>query len=86
MKHNLLESVSERISGHVTDFCVNVMNTTSMAFHADELRKYVEEREPRIAPGSPDRILRRLRQKKLLNYVVIDRAKSLYRMDWIIVG
>ena len=49
------------------------------AFHAEELRDYVIERVPEIAPDSPGRILRLLRQGRLLNYVVINRRQSLYQ-------
>ena len=48
-------------------------------FHAEDLRRYVLAVEPDIAPGSPDRILRALRQEGKLDYVVIDRRNSLYQ-------
>jgi hypothetical protein len=46
-------------------------------FHADDLREYVREHYG-VAPASPDRILRDLRQRGLLNYIVINRKQSLY--------
>jgi hypothetical protein len=49
------------------------------AFHVEELREYVIERAPGIAPDSPGRILRELRLQRLLNYVVINRRQSLYQ-------
>ncbi|HET7239344.1 MAG TPA: hypothetical protein VFI76_09965 [Terrimicrobiaceae bacterium] len=48
-------------------------------FHADELREYVLDRTPMVAPSSPDRILRELRLVGRLNYVVLNRRQSLYQ-------
>jgi hypothetical protein len=49
------------------------------AFHAEELRDYVIAQMPEVAPDSPGRILRLLRQEGLLNYVVVNRRQSLYQ-------
>lgn len=51
-------------------------------FNAKDLQVYCEERtgEHHIAPGTADRVLRQLRKDGRLNYVVLDRTKSLYRM------
>lgn len=49
-------------------------------FRADELRRYVATRCDAVAPASADRVLRDLRQRKQLNYVVVNRKKSLYRI------
>jgi Fe2+ or Zn2+ uptake regulation protein len=49
------------------------------AFHAEELRIYVRHHAPEIAPDSPSRILRLLREQGRLHYVVIDRRDSLYQ-------
>ena len=48
-------------------------------FHIEDLREYVIEREPGIAPDSPGRILRELRLQGRLNYVVLNRRQSLYQ-------
>ena len=32
-----------------------------------------------IAPGSPDRIMRELKKKKLINYELVSRHESLYK-------
>jgi hypothetical protein len=48
-------------------------------FHAEDLRDYVIERVPDIAPDSPGRILRELRLLGRLDYVVINRRQSLYQ-------
>lgn len=49
-------------------------------FYIDELRAYVTEVVGIVAPASPDRILRDLRQRGRLNYKVIDRGASLYQI------
>lgn len=57
------------------------------AFHAEDLRRYVLDYAPEIAPSSSDRILRLLRQQGKLYYVVINRTQSLYQFrvrPWIV--
>ena len=51
---------------------------TGKAFHAEDLRQFVLMFASEIAPDSPGRILRILRQEGKLNYVVINRRDSLY--------
>jgi len=48
-------------------------------FHVEELRQHVLAWVPDIAPDSPGRILRELRQIGQLNYLVVNRRQSLYR-------
>ena len=48
-------------------------------FHVEDLRRYVRGFFPDIAPDSPGRILRDLRQCGKLYYVVINRRQSLYQ-------
>jgi len=64
-----IERVSSRIGRAVLRFCAS-----HRTFHASELRDYVVA-EGFAAPASPDRILRDLRQRGLLNYRVVDRRK-----------
>ena len=53
---------------------------THKEWHVEELRRFVFDKvNGYVAPASPDRILRDLRQKGRVNYVVVSRAKSLYR-------
>ena len=47
-------------------------------FCAQQLRDYVAALVP-VAPASPDRILRDMRQRGQLNYEVVSRSQSLYR-------
>ena len=52
-------------------------------FYMEELRQFVENRigeGNHIAPDSPGRILRQLRQQGLLNYALVSRSKSLYEV------
>lgn len=49
------------------------------AFHAEDLRTFVRDRAPEIAPDSPGRILREMRLKGHLDYAVINRRSSLYQ-------
>lgn len=53
-------------------------------FCASELRHYVAERSF-IAPASPDRVLRALRQAGELNYKVVNRRKSIYELIPVVV-
>lgn len=72
-----IERVRLKIGSSVVRFVkfVGINNT----FHADDLRDWVVV-ETHVAPASSDRILRDLRQKNLINYKVIDRRKSLYKV------
>lgn len=47
-------------------------------FHMDDLRRYVARFVGPVAPASSDRILRDLRQRKQIDYVVVSRRKSTY--------
>jgi hypothetical protein len=66
--------VNQRIAQHIIAFM-----RTHKEFHGDDLRTYVMARVGHVAPASPDRILRDLRQKNYVNYEVVSRSKSLYR-------
>ncbi len=76
LQRDCLESVSSRIAKHVLQFATTYCGLT---FHSSQLHKYVADRVD-ISPGSADRIMRDLKQKGLLNYTVVNRAKSLYKM------
>ncbi len=47
-------------------------------FHVEELRRYVRREGFPIAPDSPGRTLRELRQDGELDYECVDRRQSLY--------
>ena len=71
--------VSERIGFYVLTF-VRGRLAGQAQFRGADLVAYVKGRigETRVAPGSPDRIMRLLKQRGLLNYRVVSRRGSLY--------
>jgi hypothetical protein len=72
-----LERVYDRIAPLIEEF----RNTRGSqgTFHVEELRSFVLDKIPGIAPDSPGRILRAMRLEGLLDYVVLNRRASLYR-------
>lgn len=54
----------------------------AMDFRADELRRYVLAAVP-TAPDSAGRILRDLRHERKLDYIVVSRKDSHYRLLWV---
>jgi len=73
-----LERVSSRIAGAIIEFC-----RAHKRFYAEELRAYVLQATGIVAPGSADRVLRDLRQRGILDYLVISRRESLYEVLWV---
>jgi hypothetical protein len=78
--HPELKAVGARISEAIQLFYDNRMKFNSPFFHADDLRVFVETVVGKSAPGSADRILREMRRDNKVNYSVVDRAKSLYKL------
>lgn len=78
-----LERVSLRIAAAVMQFCRERLGWESKLFHADELRNYVTAATGINAPASADRVLRDLRQKRQLDYEVVSRRESLYKIIWV---
>ena len=72
-----LKRVTGRIEGAIVEFAGL---TRHRAWHADDLRRHVSAVVGVVSPASPDRVLRQLRQARLLNYRVISRSQSLY--EW----
>lgn len=72
-----LERVSSRIGAAIVGFCQRL--GPGGEFYADDLRQHVLN-ACQSAPASPDRVLRALRQVGKLNYEVVSRSKSLYRV------
>lgn len=48
-------------------------------FLSEELREFIIRYTGSLAPASADRVLRDLRQRRIINYKVQDRARGLYR-------
>jgi hypothetical protein len=72
-----IERVAARIEPVVLDFCREAIGKNNSVFHMEDLRTYVVQRGL-VAPDSPGRILRLLRQKKKIDYLVINRRQSVY--------
>ena len=78
-----LARVSNRIAEVVQNYCAGIKATRGDAeFTANELRTFVAW-HAESAPGSADRILRDLRKKGVVKYTVVDRRRSLYRVDFV---
>ena len=69
-----IKRVTSKIGRAIIDFC-----RPGREFRADELRNYVSA-HCKVAPASADRILRDLRAQKMLNYEILNRRQSLYRV------
>ena len=75
--------VKSRIGSLILEFCDFRLHGYGISFHMEDLHLFVQQRLPfngRVAPASTDRILRQLRQQGLLNYKVVSRRQSLYRV------
>jgi len=70
-----LERVSSRIARAIIQFCRD-----HGRFHADELREWVVKETGIAAPASADRVLRDLRQRRVIDYVCLSRSESLYEV------
>jgi len=70
-----IDRVRSRIKAAILAF-----TSKRVVFRADELRAFVAQRCGATAPASADRILRDLRQRGTLKYVVVSRRRSLYRV------
>lgn len=74
-----LQRASSRVSKAIRQFC---QNRVGQQFHADDLRAYVAIAAGPTAPGTADRVLRDMRQKKQIGYRVLNRRASLYKVDF----
>jgi ABC-type amino acid transport substrate-binding protein len=75
-----LQRVTDNIAHHVVVFCRRRLRTVRGIFRASDLVAYVQSRSMFIAPDSPSRILRQLRLAGRVDYIVVNRAASLYRV------
>jgi len=74
-QNDLLAAVTSRLESAILDFCALHQQQT---FHADDLRRYVARHVGACAPGSSDRVLRKLRKDGTINCDCVSRNKSLY--------
>ena len=75
-----IERVSNRIAPLVYGFVKSL--GAGAEFHMTELQEHVNAASPG-SPESPSRILRLLRQERKIGYTVLNRSKSLYRIDLV---
>jgi len=75
-----LSRVRANIQGHVLAFCGIVKKRDVAEFHAKELHEYVTEHYGEIAPNSAYRILWELKRGDVLDYEIVNRRQSLYRL------
>lgn len=74
--------VTSAIGGAVLAFCRAALRTGG-EFHGDDLRVWIGHQGIQCAPASPDRILRALRRAGQLDYEVVNRHESRYRVIWV---
>jgi hypothetical protein len=64
----------------ILDFINERLTSYNGVFTSNQLRFYVSNNVVGgVSPSSADRVLRMLRQKNKINYIVLNRGKSLYR-------
>jgi len=76
-----LDRVTARIGVAIVAFFRARTEMDQRDFHVEDLRIYVRSQIGMIAPASSDRVMRSLRQEGFINYSVISRANSLYRIE-----
>jgi len=69
----------DTLSEAVQAFISKRLSEGQEKFTGEQLRFFVQNTMTgRVSPGSPDRVLRMLRKSGTVNYVVLNRGKSLY--------
>ena len=75
-----LERVKTNIGSAIRSFCKTRVQTNPLFFMSDLVRYVSGFPGVSVAPNSPARILQIMRRKGLLNYVVVNRSKSMYKV------
>ena len=69
------------VTARIADSIINYARThVREQFHASDLRRFVNT-DVGCAPSSADRVLRNLRQMGVVDYTVVNRAQSLYKIN-----
>lgn len=76
-----LDRVSARIGATIREFYRLKIEAGEVEFHVEELRRYVRQEVGMVAPNSPYRIMWQLREDGRINYSVVSRSASLYRIE-----
>ncbi len=74
-----LERVYDKIAECIIEFCNQRNQSKQPLFHMEDLQRFVADKLL-IAPDSPSRILRALRQEGRIDYMVVNRRQSLYSL------
>lgn len=74
-----LSRVTNNIRGHIIAFAKERLTWGQPQFRMPELHDYIRK-NARIAPASPDRVLRQLRKEGKVNYRVVSLAASQYEL------
>lgn len=82
-----LVRVRGKIGTAVLAFLKGRIKDGNRTFYINELQKFVEGfvLSGAIAPASPDRVLRNLRQRGEVDYELLDRSNAEYRVKRVIV-
>lgn len=76
-----LTSKPGKVSWAILDFFKDRVLGKDLDFSADDLRAFVRAKiGDTFAPGSPDRIMRQLRLAGRVNYALVSRSCSLYKV------
>jgi hypothetical protein len=72
--------VRDGIGGDIVAFWKGRLagTTRDRLFYAADLYAFLEARQHKTAPGSPDRVMRDMRTRREINYRLVSRSKSLY--------
>jgi hypothetical protein len=81
MQENM-DRVINTIADDVREFC-RIRLKTDPYFHIEDLRQYIVDIHPEMAPQSPQRALQWLRVHEYLDYACLDRRSSYYVVYWV---
>ncbi len=75
-----LQRVRSKIERVVIEFLDQLIEDGFSDFRIENVRAYVESCGVTVAPDSPGRILRMLRREGVVDYWIVNRSESLYRI------
>ena len=76
-----LARVRDKVKSTVIRFARSRLGKT---YNASDLLRYCRVLQPEIAPDSPSRIMRDLRRAGVIDYTLISRQNSQYRVDYVV--
>lgn len=75
-----LERVSTKIGRVILEFYRERLEAGTPDFYMTDLSTYVQAKVPEVAPDSPRRVFNDLKNKGALNYELLSRRDSHYRL------